>query len=438
MGNLHSLGGGGNKDRILRTESRKNSVFRNSSAKFSTLFSSSRIGFTLVELLVVIAIIGVLIALLLPAVQAAREAARRMACTNNLKQFGIGIHNFHSAYDALPPVGLGPNRASLFVFLMPYYEQASQYELLKNGPAASLTADGNGLGRCLDNDNGSTSGSQKGIWAEAADNEKQQLGSVPILKCPSRRSGVQIYDVTPLEIPCGPLSDYATILRYRDSDTDTFETVLLAMVGAFTGPDRWKFGVKPSFRMPFTVPQTKGLPSTGTPSTTDSDYKSYSFITNFAAWQDGTTNQLILGEKHVPTSEIKNAGGSKTVATQYIEYLASTGTPIGSSTDAGKWDGSYLFTSGDSPNQVVRIIHAKNDGSAPGSGDRDFGLVQKKNDLGDVNVLNFTDLGFGSYHNSVVNFCVGDGSVRSFSLTTSTTILAYLADINDGHSATVP
>ncbi|MEW4565430.1 DUF1559 domain-containing protein [Bremerella sp. JC770] len=95
---------------------------------------ANRNGFTLVELLVVIAIIGVLIALLLPAVQQAREAARRMQCTNNLKQIGLALHNHHDTYGVFPagavPSENNTNRygPSFFVYLLPYLEQNSLYE----------------------------------------------------------------------------------------------------------------------------------------------------------------------------------------------------------------------------------------------------------------------------------------------------------------------
>lgn len=90
-------------------------------------------GFTLIELLVVIAIIAILIALLLPAVQQAREAARRTQCKNNLKQISLAIHNYHDTFNLFPNSEVGGTgtlrRASLFAAILPYLELANTYTL---------------------------------------------------------------------------------------------------------------------------------------------------------------------------------------------------------------------------------------------------------------------------------------------------------------------
>src|SRR5262245_43456923 len=83
--------------------------------------------FTLIELLVVMAILGVLIALLLPAVQRVREAANRTTCANNLKQIGVALHHYHDAHNKIPPSRLVDHHATWAVLLFPYLEEDNLY-----------------------------------------------------------------------------------------------------------------------------------------------------------------------------------------------------------------------------------------------------------------------------------------------------------------------
>lgn len=104
-------------------------------------------GFTLIELLVVIAIIAILIALLLPAVQQAREAARRTQCKNNLKQFGLALHNYHDTHNLFPYghqqelVGSHHRRDCWFQRILPMFEQANMYNLYEALPGRPGTSD---------------------------------------------------------------------------------------------------------------------------------------------------------------------------------------------------------------------------------------------------------------------------------------------------------
>jgi prepilin-type N-terminal cleavage/methylation domain-containing protein len=118
-------------------------------------------GFTLVELLVVIAIIGVLVALLLPAVQSARESSRRTKCLNNLKQLGIALHSYHDTIGGFPPAYLENNpltdRANWITLILPYHEQGAVFLLYD-----PTTSTGGG-----------------------ATNFKLNSANIPVMQCPS-------------------------------------------------------------------------------------------------------------------------------------------------------------------------------------------------------------------------------------------------------------
>ncbi|MDY0165902.1 MAG: DUF1559 domain-containing protein [Thermoguttaceae bacterium] len=107
---------------------------------------SGKRGFTLVELLVVIAIMGILIALLLPAIQAAREAARRASCINKLKQIGLGVHNFHDSFNRIPAnqwsSQTNTHGWSWLTYLLPYMEEGTLFDSLdirRNAPTPDYT-----------------------------------------------------------------------------------------------------------------------------------------------------------------------------------------------------------------------------------------------------------------------------------------------------------
>jgi prepilin-type N-terminal cleavage/methylation domain-containing protein len=143
-------------------------------------------GFTLIELLVVIAIIAILIALLLPAVQQAREAARRTQCKNNLKQLGLALHNYHDVYSKFPSKSTGTNRSgpctsgnsnrlSGFMGMMPYLDQAPLYnQVMSGGQPATSGCSGSTVGDPVA-PNGPCGWCSWGVWNVA----------VPGLLCPS-------------------------------------------------------------------------------------------------------------------------------------------------------------------------------------------------------------------------------------------------------------
>jgi len=157
--------------------------------------TGTKAGFTLVELLVVIAIIGVLIALLLPAVQAAREAARRISCANNIRQLGLAMHNYESANQKFPPamiIGKDQFRWSALARVLPYVEEANLANRI------DLSVDYNRIGMS------GTIYANKG----AALNSGEPLlksARVPSLICPS-----EVRDEVRIDSGTGNARDYIT------------------------------------------------------------------------------------------------------------------------------------------------------------------------------------------------------------------------------------
>ncbi len=309
-------------------------------------------GFTLVEILVVIAIIGVLIAILLPAVQQAREAARRVTCVNQLKQIGLAIHSFHTSKRYLPPSRLDKTGGVAWtVLIMPFIEEQPLADAWD--PMRWYYDQGDSV--------------------EAGDALRAR--AISIFFCPTRRGptsepAVSLFGDKPdISFPgsrrhyAGALGDYACCVGTNVSGDYFGNGGNGAMVLA-----KWSYE---------------------TPRISPYRLVSWRSQTRFGRIKDGLTHTIFVGEKHV--------------------LPGSFGTNTPASVTAQTGDGSIY--NGDHPWVISRSA----------------GIAQP---LAGAQAPFRSQ--FGSWHTSVCQFAMGDGSVQSLPLDIDNKILGRLAQRDDG------
>jgi prepilin-type N-terminal cleavage/methylation domain-containing protein len=322
-----------------------------------------RRGFTLVELLVVIAIIGILVALLLPAIQAAREAARRTECANNMKQIGLAVHNFHDTYDGLPPLLLGRRRPSFWAVILPFMEQQNVWEqvLLTDSP----------VDRLEDGANSSSGGGPVNVLTT-------REAVIPGYFCPSRRSETNGFKTT--GSMRGPLGDYAVVLWYDDQANLSKTGTNLSNRDAWWGihdmgrDNRIGSAIRTAMR---------DTTAAANPGIGDGAQRTHNWRPrdSFSRVTDGTSNVFIVGEKHCTQLETQRDCCNNKRADGNIYW----------------WDGGWREYT------VARQVRVDIP-LAP------HGQFEQTGDWAARHIA------FGSWHPGTIHFLMGDGAVQAISV----------------------
>lgn len=364
-------------------------------------------GFTLVELLVVIAIIGILVGLLLPAVQSAREAARRMQCTNNLKQIGLAAHNFESAFKRMPP-GLmfptPPTSAGLdvqwdqhsgighLVHLLPFLEQNTIYSNISI--ASNLNPDTNGVGAA----SGSPQQLLNRYWWNTNSWDAAQW-KLPAFLCPSDNAdaGTEYSLLTPIAFAATPTARPA--MGFYSEGTQNAAWHRSVGKTNYLGCGGWGGNLQTSWTW---NSATQGVPADDTMGRSPRELTgvfSYRSKTTIGAITDGTSNTFLFGEV---TGLFKNP--SRRSGRERSFWWISSGPMF------TRW---MMSDPGRNPN------------------DPTWGFLNNISWPGPVR--------FSSMHvGGVINFTNSDGSVRSVSTNADRVVWHSLGGMSDSNVFTLP
>jgi prepilin-type N-terminal cleavage/methylation domain-containing protein len=354
-----------------------------------------RRGFTLVELLVVIAIIGILVALLLPAIQAAREAARRTECGNNLKQLALAAHNFQDTHGALPPIVSHSEGPTFFMHILPYIEQQALYDLYRGG--AEFNNERTSV-RFWDNKNAQIITANDSQWGN--------ITGIPTFHCPSYRQPDVRTNVGSGNAR-GPKGDYAVVFIQTDATNlnlnNDVENGWWSHHNATNQGDinRQKGAIKTA--------NAVGQPNIATIGGHDSRRESAVFTEALDRIRDGTSNTAMLGEK-----------------------FWSKGEWTRDCCNRNRADGSVFNQTGSWREYNVT---------------RNMRWALRPALINPVNSSSWTQepctsydrcAGFGSAHPGVVQYALCDGSVIGIPYTIDRFVQWRIADANDGETVDLP
>ena len=354
-------------------------------------------GFTLIELLVVIAIIAVLIALLLPAVQQAREAARRTQCKNNLKQIGLALHNYHDVtVNTFPPGYIGPNSNGSMVgyswsfFLLPYMDQSNVYNAIQNplglaylstlGAApASGTYDAKLATFLCPTDPVSTPTAIKHVTATS---NTPSSGGLSFTLAAGRSHYVGVAGIDPALGAYNATTGAYTPGTYTSTATPTpmMESIGIYVAPSFTAPNIASTVTTALFGGTFGANSRKG----------------------FRDFNDGTSNTIVVGERWTNYDTAQH-GSLSSEFDGDANWLGVT--------DQGKTGQNEALGEATNPpnynviNGGILLDTAQRQGTT----------------------------GFGSLHAGGVQFLLGDGSVRFISSNISLSTYRLLATTSDGN-----